>query len=550
MTATVRPMMTTSQNKPSMTRSRTRQISTLLLALLLCGSPLFAQTGTVMPVPKQQFLDNNGNPLAAGKLYTYAAGTTTPLATYTDVGLSVANANPVILDSAGRATVFLTSASYKFVLATSADVTIWTQDNVSSVAPFNVDLDITGTAGEAISAGELVYLAAGTGGTTAGRWYKADADLAYASLTASQWGMAPSAIAAAASGSIRVTGRVTGLSGLSTGSDYFASATAGALTPTAPTNALKVGRADSATSLILGNFLTPAGPRGPPCGRLTLTTGVPVTTADVTAATTVYYTPYGGCNTLSLFNGSAWQQTNFAELSIAVPATTVQMYDVFAYDNAGVVALELTAWTNDTTRATVLAKQDGVYVKTGALTRLYLGSFRTTGVSGQTEDSGFTCVTAVPKRYLYNYYHRQQRPVCHVDTNANWSYTLATIRQARGSALNQVEVVNGVAESPIVLAVQVLTTNASARASVLVAIGENSTTTAAAGLMGGTNRAGIDGSNSAYATLQANLVKVPPVGFSYYAWLEAAEAAGSEVWYGGTLLTGGASSGLNGWVMQ
>ena len=89
-------------------------------------------TGTVMPSPVFTGLDNNGDPLSGGKLYTYAAGTTTPLATYSDVGLTTPNANPIILDSGGRATVFLSATSYKFVLKTSADVTVWTQDGSDS----------------------------------------------------------------------------------------------------------------------------------------------------------------------------------------------------------------------------------------------------------------------------------------------------------------------------------------------------------------------------------------------------------------------------------
>ena len=63
-----------------------------------------------------QFLDNNGNPLAGGLLYTYAAGTTTPQATYTTAAGNVANANPIVLDSAGRVAnqVWLTAGvSYK-----------------------------------------------------------------------------------------------------------------------------------------------------------------------------------------------------------------------------------------------------------------------------------------------------------------------------------------------------------------------------------------------------------------------------------------------------
>ena len=81
-----------------------------------------------------QFFDNNGVPLAGGKLYTYAAGTTTPATSYTSSNGSVPNTNPIILDSAGRVSgeVWLTSsASYKFTLATALDVTLWTKDNIS-----------------------------------------------------------------------------------------------------------------------------------------------------------------------------------------------------------------------------------------------------------------------------------------------------------------------------------------------------------------------------------------------------------------------------------
>ena len=89
--------------------------------------------GNVMPTPVQQFLDNDGNPISAGKLYTYASGGSTPLQTFTDSNLGTPNANPVILDSAGRAAVFLSSSSYKFVLHTSSDVLVYTRDNVQSL---------------------------------------------------------------------------------------------------------------------------------------------------------------------------------------------------------------------------------------------------------------------------------------------------------------------------------------------------------------------------------------------------------------------------------
>lgn len=107
-------------------------LSLLLVAALLVAPS--AQQGTPAPVGRQQFFSNTGVPLSGGKLYTYAAGTTTPLETYTDVSLSVANPNPIILDAAGRTPsgFFLTAASYKFVLTTSADVAVWTADNIVS----------------------------------------------------------------------------------------------------------------------------------------------------------------------------------------------------------------------------------------------------------------------------------------------------------------------------------------------------------------------------------------------------------------------------------
>lgn len=84
-----------------------------------------------------QFFDSNGTPLAGGKLYTYAAGTTTSAPTYTDDTGSTLNSNPIILDSAGRppGQVWLTNATeYKFVLTTSTDISVWTKDNIPPIA--------------------------------------------------------------------------------------------------------------------------------------------------------------------------------------------------------------------------------------------------------------------------------------------------------------------------------------------------------------------------------------------------------------------------------
>ena len=86
---------------------------------------------SLTPTPKQQFFDANGNPLVAGKVYTYAGGTTTPIATYTDQTGATANTNPIILDSRGMANIWLQpTIAYKFLITDSTDVTQYTTDNI------------------------------------------------------------------------------------------------------------------------------------------------------------------------------------------------------------------------------------------------------------------------------------------------------------------------------------------------------------------------------------------------------------------------------------
>ncbi len=93
---------------------------------------------TVMPVPIQQFFDDNGDPLAGGMIYTYEAGTSTPVAVYTDSDLTVPASNPIVLDSAGRTTTPIfppVSPAVKYVLQDADAVQIWEADNIIASAP-------------------------------------------------------------------------------------------------------------------------------------------------------------------------------------------------------------------------------------------------------------------------------------------------------------------------------------------------------------------------------------------------------------------------------
>lgn len=86
---------------------------------------------TIAPFVFWQSLDNNGDPLDGGKIYTYEAGTTTPKGTFTDATGGTPNANPIVLDSNGRADIWLDTGAYRFIIKTSADVTVDDVDNIT-----------------------------------------------------------------------------------------------------------------------------------------------------------------------------------------------------------------------------------------------------------------------------------------------------------------------------------------------------------------------------------------------------------------------------------
>jgi hypothetical protein len=86
----------------------------------------------LIPLLRQDFFDGTGAPYAGAKLYAYAAGTTNAQDTYSDSDITTPNANPVVADANGLfGAIYLDPAlSYKFILKTTADVEVFTQDNV------------------------------------------------------------------------------------------------------------------------------------------------------------------------------------------------------------------------------------------------------------------------------------------------------------------------------------------------------------------------------------------------------------------------------------
>ena len=126
-----------------------------------------------------QFFTTTGQPLAGGKIYTYQAGSSTPLATYTDNTGVTANANPIVLGSDGRPAteIWLTYGyNYKFILKTADDTTIQSYDNLYGI------IGVQATTGATIPAG-LISMWSGSIGSIPSGWYLCDGSNGTPNLT-------------------------------------------------------------------------------------------------------------------------------------------------------------------------------------------------------------------------------------------------------------------------------------------------------------------------------------------------------------------------------
>jgi hypothetical protein len=377
--------------------------------------------------PKFRWSTASGAPLSGGLLYTYAAGTTTLLSTYTTRAGSVANANPVVLDANGEANVWLTpGVDYKFVLQNSGGVVQWTVDN------------------------------------------------------------------------------------------YPSPVQASATTDEVATN---------------------------PGGRLTLSTGIPVTTGDVTGAGTIYYSPYLSAK-LPLYDGTNWALYDFSELSQSTgditksPAAVLANtnYDLFVWNDSGTLRCTRgPAWTSSTARGTgagttELQQVNGRWVNKVSISNgpaaqhgLYVGTVRSDG-SALINDS-------VSKRHVWNMYNRRPRVMRVLESADNWEYHTGTWRQARASATNQLDVVRGLDEDLMAAKVRTQITAVAAGAYGLVGIGLDATNALTTGCTN--NAAGASGPNTVYSFAGADWSGYPGLGRHFLAWIEKGDGGANNInWQG------------------
>lgn len=274
--------------------------------------------------------------------------------------------------------------------------------------------------------------------------------------------------------------------------------------------------------------------------RLTLTSGLPVTTADVSGVGTIYLTPYTG-NEITLLDASDNPYLfASAEISLAISAVANKVYDVFVYNNAGTLTLVLSsAWSSNTARADAVhgdgtARIKGIACLASDHTRRLIGTFVASATNATSDTEA--------KRWLWNADNRVWRAMKVVDSTDQWIYTTATWRQANASTSNQLDYVVGLAEDPVIATVRCEIYNTTSNIDMPVGVGVDSTSVNSAQLKGGR-------SNNALGYFSScDYQGIPGQGKHSLVWLEYCAATGTGYWYGDSGLPDLVQSGLMGRV--
>lgn len=259
-----------------------------------------------------------------------------------------------------------------------------------------------------------------------------------------------------------------------------------------------------------------------PAGRITLTSGVPVTTVDVSTVGSIFYEPYVH-DKIALFDGSDWKELTFSGTSLVVSGETPSFpYDVFAFDSGGTFALELgPAWTDQTIRSAAVSQQDGIFVRTSDPTRRLLGTIRLNSSSLVSE--------SLTIRNVSNLYNQVIRKMFRGESTATWDYTTDTFRIANNNGANLLEVTTVFADFPVrawVTAQFFNTTDTGVRAGSGIGIANNTTNEADTTMSAGSAIA-----NSTRHTGMAEITDARD-GFRSFRWLEKSNATGTTRWYG------------------
>lgn len=248
-----------------------------------------------------------------------------------------------------------------------------------------------------------------------------------------------------------------------------------------------------------------------PTGRLTLSTGTPVMTSDVTGAATIYYTPYIGAR-VPIYDGSQYVPFVFSQLT-ATTTTGNQVangvYDLFVFSNAGTVTLAFgPAWATATSRGsgagtTQLQQVQGLWTNQNAINltngassyagiavnrATYVGTVAITATAGQMAMQ-FKPTPAVGGNNtwlgVWNAYNRVVVRARSAENETFWDYNGTSFRAVNNSNNNRINWVDGLQQSRVLAEFNQLSglTNAGSNG----AVAWDSTTTASGSLSSNQN---------------------------------------------------------------
>jgi hypothetical protein len=254
--------------------------------------------------------------------------------------------------------------------------------------------------------------------------------------------------------------------------------------------------------------------------------------ADGSAFTTVYLAPITS-DQIAIYNGSSWVVRSASGVSYVLAGRTTDLpFDIFAFWTGAVVSLEVLNWTSGTARATAIARQNGVWTKSGDATRRYLGTVRPRSATTFAIRRTPNWSTGTAAIDIWNVDNRKQTNAVIQSPGSDWTYSTATYRQANATAAAQIDTIAGLAGD----------------CASLVLLATVSSTGVGAGDKAGIAISGPLTSSQTYlrvfATVNATVGTVQltafshdqvPLGIGAFKWLEKGTGSGTNTWYGDTV---------------
>ena len=281
----------------------------------------------------------------------------------------------------------------------------------------------------------------------------------------------------------------------------------------------------------------------PPQGRLTLTTGVAITTSDVAGATAHFYTPGLGGNQIPIYDGTNMVPTAFAELTQLTTDTTKSpaavaassVYDVFVWNDSGTIrATRGPPWTSDTARGTgagttELVLQNGIWLNKIAITNGPAAS-RGTLVGSERSNASSQLMDTVAFRWTSNAYNCVPRPMSVVESAATWPYSLTTFRQANANAANQLDLLQTLAGNQLNADVLVSYSNTAINQFAVVGIDIDTLNTTT--LVNNINNVNYTATTTVFVGATAKYNGYPGLGRHTAIWKEYSTAGGTGTFLG------------------